>query len=118
VVSGELDGREHERESPAASGGEDRARERVRVCEMRRGASAGHWRGSKMGVGRVGGRHGRETRRRERVRTHWSTASARKADLTGRVHGAERVKETRGATTRRWRTGPARQRERESERVK
>jgi hypothetical protein len=66
-----------------------RARERVRACEMRQGASAGHWRGSKKGVGRVGGRHGRETRRRERVRTRWSTAGARKADLTGRVHGAK-----------------------------
>jgi hypothetical protein len=66
-----------------------RARERVRACEMRQGASAGHWRGSKKGVGRVGGRHGRETRRRERVRMRWSTAGARKADLTGRVHGAK-----------------------------
>jgi hypothetical protein len=44
------------------SGGEDRARERARVCEMRRGASAGHWQGSKKGAGRVGGRRGRETR--------------------------------------------------------
>jgi hypothetical protein len=33
--SGELDGREHGRWSPAASGGDGRARERARVCEMR-----------------------------------------------------------------------------------
>jgi hypothetical protein len=62
VVSSELDGRERGLESPTASGGEGRARERARVCEMRRGAGAGHWRGSKMGVGRVGGRRGREIR--------------------------------------------------------
>jgi hypothetical protein len=47
VVFDELDGRERERGSPAAASGEGRARERARVCEMRRGASAGHWRGSK-----------------------------------------------------------------------
>jgi hypothetical protein len=56
----------------------------------------GHWRGSKKGAGRVGGRCGREIRRRARVRTRRSTASAGKADLTGRVHGAEREKGTRG----------------------
>jgi hypothetical protein len=111
AVSGELDGQEHGRGSPAAAGSVGRARERARACEMRRGASAGHWRGSKKGVGRVGGRRGRETRQRVRVRTRWSTAGARKTDLTGRVHGAERVKGTRGATARRWRTRPTRQRE-------
>jgi hypothetical protein len=63
AVSGELDGREHGRGSPVAAGGEDRARERARVCEMRRGASARHWQGSKKGAGRVGGRRGRETQR-------------------------------------------------------
>jgi hypothetical protein len=61
-------------------------RNEVRVC-------AGHWRGSKKGVGRVGGRRGQETRRRARVRTRWSTAGARKADLTGlaesRLEGGE-----------------------------
>jgi hypothetical protein len=50
---------EARRGSPAASGSEDRARERARVCEMRRGVSAGHWRGSKKRGGRVGG-HGQE----------------------------------------------------------
>ena len=55
AVSSELDGRECRRGSPVASGGEGRARERVRVCEMRRGASAGHWQGSKKGARRVGG---------------------------------------------------------------
>jgi hypothetical protein len=35
AVSGELDGREHGRGSPAAAGGEGRALERARVCEMR-----------------------------------------------------------------------------------
>jgi hypothetical protein len=63
---------------------------------MRRGASAGHWRGSKKGVGRVGGRRGRETQRRARVRTCRSTASAKKAKLTRQTHGAEREKRTRG----------------------
>jgi hypothetical protein len=32
-----------------------RARERVKLCEMRRGVREGHWRGSKKGAGRVGG---------------------------------------------------------------
>jgi hypothetical protein len=35
AVSGELDGREHGRGSPAAAGGVGRARERVRVCKMK-----------------------------------------------------------------------------------
>jgi hypothetical protein len=48
-VSGEMDGRERERGSPAASGGEGRARERARVCEIRRGVCAEHWWGSKKG---------------------------------------------------------------------
>jgi hypothetical protein len=38
----------------------------------------------------VGGRRGREIRRRAQVHTRWSTASAGRAELTGRVHGAER----------------------------
>jgi hypothetical protein len=42
------------------------------------------------GAGRVGGRRGREIRRRARVRTRRSPASAEGAELTGRVHGAER----------------------------
>jgi hypothetical protein len=62
AVSGELDGRERGRGSPAAAGGVSRARERVKLSEMRRGVCAGHWRGSKKGSGRVGGRHGREIR--------------------------------------------------------
>jgi hypothetical protein len=33
------------------SGGEGRARERARVCEMRQGVSAGHWRGRKKRAG-------------------------------------------------------------------
>jgi hypothetical protein len=95
VVSDELHGRERGRGSSAASGGEDRARERARMCEMRRGASAGHWRGSKKGAGRVGGRRGREIRRRARVRTCRSTTSAEGAELTAQAHDAER--EERGA---------------------
>jgi hypothetical protein len=47
------------------------------------------------------------------VRTCRSKAGAGKADFTGRVHGAERVKGTCGATAQHWRFGPARQRERE-----
>jgi hypothetical protein len=73
---------------------------------------AGHWRVSKKGAGRVGGRRGRETQRRARVRTRRSMAGAGKADLTRQVHDAEREKGTRGATTRHWRTGPLKQRER------
>ena len=47
------------------------------------------------------------------MRTRRSKAGAGKADFTGRVHGAERVKGTCGATAQHWRFGPARQRERE-----
>jgi hypothetical protein len=57
---------------------------------------AGHWRGSKKGVGGVGGRRGRETRRCTRVRTRQSMASAKKAELTRQAHGAEREKGTCG----------------------
>jgi hypothetical protein len=96
AVFGELDGRERGRGSPAAAGGVGRARERVKLCELRRGACAGHWRGSKKGAGCVGGRRGREIRRRARVRTRRSTASADVAELTGQAHGAEREKGTRG----------------------
>jgi hypothetical protein len=59
---------------------------------MRRGASAGHWWGSKKGAGHVGGRRGREIRRHARVRTRRSTESERKAELTRQAHSAERGK--------------------------
>jgi hypothetical protein len=72
-----------------------RVRERVKLCEMRRGVSAGHWRGCKKGAGRVGGCRGREIRRRARVRMRRSTASAKGAELTGQAHDTER--EERGA---------------------
>jgi hypothetical protein len=42
TVSGELDGQERGRGSPAAVGGVGRARERAELREMRRGASARH----------------------------------------------------------------------------
>jgi hypothetical protein len=64
---------------------------------MRRGSECRHLRGSKKGAGRVGGRRGREIRRRARVCTRWSTASAGRAELIGRVHGAEREREKRDA---------------------
>jgi hypothetical protein len=51
---------------------------------------AGHWRGSKKGAGRVGGRRGREIRRRALVRTRRSTAGVEGAELTGQAHDAER----------------------------
>jgi hypothetical protein len=54
VVSGVLDGRRSGRESPAASGGVGRARERVELCEMRRGSECGHWRYSKRELGARG----------------------------------------------------------------
>ena len=55
MISGELYGREHERRSLVAASGEGRARERVKLCEMRWGCVRGHGRGSKKGAGRVGG---------------------------------------------------------------
>jgi hypothetical protein len=93
------------------SGGEGRARERTMLCEMRRGSECGHWWGSKKGAGRVGERRGREIRLRARVRTHWSTVSVGRAELIGRVHGAEREEGCAGQRLNAWRTGPARQRE-------
>jgi hypothetical protein len=96
AVSGELDGREHGRGSLASSDGEGRARERVMLCEMRRGSECGHWRGSKRGAGRVGGRRGREIQRRALVRTHWSTTGVGRAELTGKAHDAERERERTG----------------------
>jgi hypothetical protein len=76
----------------------------------------GHWRGSKKGAGRVGGRRGREIRRRARVRTRWSTASAKKAELTGLAHDTEREKgDARGNDSATSEPGP-RGREREGAR--
>jgi hypothetical protein len=93
-----------------------RARERVKLCKMRRGACAGHWRGSKKGARRVGVRRGREIRRRARVRTRRTTASTKGAELTGHAHGAER--EERGARGNGSATGDPgpRDRQREGER--
>jgi hypothetical protein len=96
VVSGELVGRERRHGSLAVAGGVSRARERVKLSEMRRGVCAGHGRGSKKGAGRVGGRRGRETRRRARLRTRRSMAAAGKAELTRQAHGVEREKGTHG----------------------
>jgi hypothetical protein len=95
-----------------------RAREGVKLSEMRQGVCAGHWRGSKKGARRVGGRRGREIRRRARVRTRWSTASAEWAELTGQAHDAGR--EERGARGNGSPTGDLgpRDRERGSARVK
>jgi hypothetical protein len=95
-----------------------RARERVKLSEMRRGVCAGHWRGSKKGTGCVGGRRGREIRRRAQVRTRRSTASAEGAELTGQAHDAEREeKGMRGNGLATGDLGP-RDRERRSARVK
>jgi hypothetical protein len=50
----------------------------------------------------VGGHRGREFRRRARVRTRRSMARAGRAELIGRVHGAERERKgAHGATARR-----------------
>jgi hypothetical protein len=65
----------------------------------------------------VGGRRGREIRRRVRVRTLWSTASAGRAELTGRVHDAEREKGARGQGNWCRQVGPSGQRARERERA-
>jgi hypothetical protein len=59
MVSGELDGRKCGRGSLAASGDEGRARERVKLSEMRRGVCAGHW---------LGGWRSGPARQRERER--------------------------------------------------
>jgi hypothetical protein len=48
----------------------------------------------------------------------WSTAGARKAELTGLAHGSEREKGGARQRLGGWRTGLAKQRERESERAK
>jgi hypothetical protein len=62
----------------------------------------------------VGGCRGREIRRHARVRTRRSTASAEGAELTGQAHGAEREeKGCAGQQLGDWRSGPARERERE-----
>jgi hypothetical protein len=66
----------------------------------------------------VGGCRDRETRRRVRVRMRRSTASAEGTELTGQAHSAVRRKGRAGAMARHWRTGPVRQKERESERAK
>jgi hypothetical protein len=119
MVSGELDGRECGRGSPAVAGGVGRARERAELREMRRGASAGHWRGSKKGAGRVGRRRGREIWRCARVRTHRSMVRAGRAELTRKVHSAEREERgARGNGSATSEPGPARQRERRSARAK
>jgi hypothetical protein len=78
---------------------------------------AGHWRGSKKGAGRVGGRRGREIRRCARVCTRRSTAGAGKADLTRQAHDADREKGTRGDNGSAL-ANRARETERESERAK
>jgi hypothetical protein len=102
VVSSEQDGRERERGVSVVAGGVGRARERAMLCEMRRGSECGHWRGSKKGVGRVGGCRGREIRRRAQVHTCRSTASAEGAELTGQAHDGERERKgARGAMARR-----------------
>jgi hypothetical protein len=79
-----------------------------------------HWRGSKKGAGRVGGRRGRETRRRARVRTRRSTTRAGKAELTKQAHDVEREKGTHGGNgSATGEPGPRdTQRERGSARVK
>jgi hypothetical protein len=83
---------------------------------MGRGASAWHWRGSKKGAWRVGGRRGRETRRRARVRTRRSMTDAGKTELTRQAHGAERKRDARGQWLGTGELGPRdRERERTSE---
>jgi hypothetical protein len=99
------------------AGGVGRARERVKLSEMRQGLCAGHWRGSKKGAGRMGERRCREIRRRARVRTRRSTARAEGAELTGHAQGAEREeKGARGNGSATGGPGP-RDRERGSARV-
>jgi hypothetical protein len=86
----------------------------MNLSEMRRGVCVGHWRGSKKGAGRMGGRRGREIRRRARVRTRRSMASVEGAKLTRLAHGAER--EERGVRDNGSATGDPSLRDRERER--
>jgi hypothetical protein len=62
TTSDGLDGRERGRGSPASTSGDDRARERARVCEMRQGRESGCRWDSKRSwgawAGDVGGLHG------------------------------------------------------------
>jgi hypothetical protein len=110
--------RERGHGSPAAAGGVGRARERVKLSEMRQGVCTGHKQGSKKGAGRVGGHRVREIRRRARVHTRRSTASTEGAELTGQADGAEREERgARGNDSAIGDPGP-RDRERGSERAK
>jgi hypothetical protein len=85
------------------------------LCEMRQGSECEHWRGSKKGAGRVGGRRGREIRRRARVRKRRSTASVEGAELTWQAYNAER--ERKGASEAMARRLVIRARETERERA-
>jgi hypothetical protein len=101
-----------------ASAGEGRAQETAMLCEMRRGSECGHWRSSKKGAGRVGRRRGQEIRRCARVRTCRSTARAGRAELTGRVHDAERERKKGARATAQRLAEWARETEREEGRAR
>jgi hypothetical protein len=94
-----------------------RARERAELREMRRGRVRGTGWALRRELGAWAGVVGREIRRRARVRTRRSTAGAGRAELTGRVHGAEKEKrDTRGNDSATGEPGP-RGREREEKRT-
>jgi hypothetical protein len=116
AISGQLDGQEHESGSLAAADGEGRARERAKVCEMRRGVCAGRRWGYKKGAGRVGGVVAEKPGDVRECACADPRRRAERAELTGLAHGAEREKrDARGNGSTTSDLGP-RDRERERER--
>jgi hypothetical protein len=137
AVSGELDGWEHGRGSPVAAGSMGRAQEKAMLSEMRQGACAGHWRGSKKGAGHVGGRRGREIWRRAHTPVHGESGEGetekagpqrreRKGDARGQrldtgelgPRDRERERECTGEENRHQQVGPTGQRAREGGRAR
>jgi hypothetical protein len=64
-----------------------RARERVKLSEMRQGVCAGHWRGSKKGAGRASWPRNLATCASAHAPVHGKREGA---ELTGQAHGGER----------------------------
>jgi hypothetical protein len=89
VASDELVDRGSGRESLARSDGVGTARERVGLCEMRQGVSAGAG-GAQKGSWGAWAFIMAENSGDMRECARWSTASAGRAELTGEAHGTER----------------------------
>jgi hypothetical protein len=121
-VSGELDGRERGLGSPAASGGEGRARERTELREMRRGRVRGTGGALRreLGACAVVVAEKSDDVRECALLVHGGRGGG--GDLTGRVHDThtERERERKGAlgATTQQLANQAREAERRSARVK